>query len=231
MEPKKPEPPKPEPPKPEPPRPDPPKQEPKKPEPPKPEPPKEVKKPEPPKQEAKKPEPAKPEAPKKAEPEKKQPDAKQDFASVLKNLQNLKPEPSNAPAQPQRQQPAPSPSAQSQQPAASNAPKLSDRLTASQEDAVRRTVEACWNVDPGLMGINEITVEIRLEIGRDGQVMRAEVVDKARMARDRAFRTVAESAQRAVMNPRCRTLPLPPDGYDFWKNAVFVFSPRDMLRG
>jgi hypothetical protein len=33
------------------------------------------------------------------------------------------------------------------------------------------------------------------------------------------------------MNPRCKTLPLPPDGYEFWKDAVFVFSPRDMLRG
>jgi hypothetical protein len=42
---------------------------------------------------------------------------------------------------------------------------------------------------------------------------------------------VAESAQRAVMNPRCKTLPLPPDGYEFWKDAIFVFSPRDMLRG
>ena len=96
---------------------------------------------------------------------------------------------------------------------------------------MRKTVEACWNVDPGLAGVQEITVEIRLEIGRDGQVMRAEVIDKARMARDRTFRTVAESAQRAVMNPRCKTLPLPPDGYEFWKDAIFVFSPRDMLRG
>ena len=96
---------------------------------------------------------------------------------------------------------------------------------------MRRTVEACWNVDPGLAGVHDITVEIRLEIGRDGQVMRAEVVDKGRMSRDRVFRTVAESAQRAVMNPKCKTLPLPPDGYDFWKDAIFVFSPRDMLRG
>ena len=185
-------------------------------------------KPEPPKQEAKKPEPAK-QDPKKPEAEKK-PDSSQDFASVLKNLQKQpKQEPSAAPAsssQPQRQQQAASSS-----PASNSAPKLADKLTSSQEDAVRKTVEACWNVDPGLAGIQDITVEIRLEIGRDGQVMRAEVIDKARMARDRTFRTVAESAQRAVMNPRCKTLPLPPDGYEFWKDAVFVFSPRDMLRG
>jgi hypothetical protein len=92
-------------------------------------------------------------------------------------------------------------------------------------------VEACWNVDPGLQGVRDITVEIRLQIDRSGKVVRAEVVDKARLVSDRAFRAVAESAQRAVMNQRCSTLPLPPDGYEFWKDAVFVFSPRDMLRG
>ena len=95
---------------------------------------------------------------------------------------------------------------------------------------MRKTVEACWNVDPGLAGVRDITVEIRLQIDRSGKVIRTEVVDKARLSNP-TFRTVAELAQRALMNGRCNTLPLPPDGYEFWKDAIFVFSPRDMLRG
>ena len=95
---------------------------------------------------------------------------------------------------------------------------------------MRKTVEACWNVDPGLAGVRDITVEIRLQIDRSGKVIRTEVVDKSRLINP-TYRTVAESAQRALMNGRCNTLPLPPDGYEFWKDAIFVFSPRDMLRG
>lgn len=209
----KPEPPKPEPPKPEPPKPEPAKAEPPKPEPPKVEPPKP--KPEPPKAEPKKPEPPKPEPRK--EPEKPK------FQDMLKDLTKREDQPEPEP--PQETEVADAPDT----PSNSAAPRLSDRLSVSEMDAVRRQVSGCWLVDPGLPNVRDIVVEIRVRIGPDRTVESAEIVDAARMRSDRVFRTVAEGALRAVRNPRCNPLELPPDRYDTWRDTVFVFSPRDVL--
>jgi hypothetical protein len=203
----------PEPAKAEPPEAAPPKVEPPKPKPepprPKPEPPRQ----EPPRQEPKKPEPPKPEPPKK-EPEKPR------FQDMLKDLTR------------QDREPQPEPEtevAQADPEPASAAPRLSDRLSVSEMDAVRRQVSACWNVDPGLPNVRDVVVEIRVRIGRDRVVESAEIVDSARMRSDRVYRAVAEGALRAVRNPRCNPLQLPPDRYDTWRDTVFVFSPRDIL--
>lgn len=200
--PRQPEPPPPLPKPPEP-KPEPAKPEPKKPEPPKPEP----KKPEPPKPEPKKPEPRKP------EPE------KPDFQQMLKDLTR----------EPARPEPQDRRTAEADSPSRDEAPRLSDRLTVSQMDALRRQMSACWLVDPGLPNVREVSVEIRVRIARDRTVESAEIVDAARMRSDRTYRSVAESALRAVRNPRCNPLELPPDKYEVWRDAVFVFSPRDVL--
>ena len=39
----------------------------------------------------------------------------------------------------------------------------------------------------------------------------------------------ADSAVRAVRNPKCSPLELPADKYDQWKRIDFTFDPRDML--
>lgn len=193
-----------------------------KPEAPKPEPPK----PEPPKQVAEKPpEPKKPEPrpEKKPEPQKPEPKKDQpDFSQLLKDL-TKKPDQPRPPAPPQPQQAAEAPAP------ASDAPRLSDRLTVGEKDALIAQISRCWYVDPGKPGIADIAVEIRLTIGRDRTIQDARVVDQARMVSDRVYRSVAESALRALKKEECRQLDLPPDKYDSWRDAVFVFSPRDVL--
>ena len=184
-----------------------------------------ARKPEPPKQEAKKPEPPKPESPKQEPPkqEAKKPEPERpDFQRLLKDLTEREEEP-RPPAREQQAAEAPS------EPSQSIAPRLSDRLSVSEMDALRRQISSCWSIDPGLPNVREMSVEIRVRISRDRVVEQAEVVDAGRMRSDSVFRSVAESARRALRNPSCSPLELPPDRFETWRDAVFVFSPRDVL--
>jgi hypothetical protein len=40
---------------------------------------------------------------------------------------------------------------------------------------------------------------------------------------------MAESALRALRNPRCSPLALPPEKYQQWQEMIFNFNPKDML--
>jgi hypothetical protein len=231
----KPEPPKPEPPKPAPPPPPPPplpepkpepkppepKPEPPKPEPPKPEPPKAEPKPEPPKQKIV-------EAPKpRAKPEPPKPDQKQlasDFDALLKNLTRQKTAPTPEDAQPKAKQP-PAQQQASSQPVA----PLGSQLTVSEKDLVIHQIEQCWNFDPGTKGAKDLLIDVHIDINPDRTVNNIRIVDTARMASDPFFRAAAESVIRAIKNPQCSPLKLPPDKYETWKSTDITFNPRDML--
>jgi hypothetical protein len=235
-EPPKPEPPKPEPPKPAPPPPPPPPPPPKPPEPtpdpPKPEPkppePKaELPKPEPPKVEPK-PEPPKPkvvEAPKpKAKPEPPKPDQKQlasDFDSLLKNLTRQKTAPTPEDAQPKAKQP-PAQQQASSQPIA----PLGAQLTVSELDLIRQQISQCWNIDPGSKDAQKQRPEFRVFMNEDGTIRSAQLLNSDLMS-DPIFRSAAESAQRALRNPRCQPLKLPPQKYDQWQTFTITFDPKD----
>ena len=66
-------------------------------------------------------------------------------------------------------------------------------------------------------------------MNRDGSVREAKVLDALRMNRDSFFRISAEAARRAVLNPRCSPLKLPPDKYEQWQTMTLNFNPRDMF--
>jgi hypothetical protein len=231
VEPPKPEPPKPEPPKPAPPPPTPPKPEPPKPEPPKPEPPKpEPPKPEPPKpppppppKEAKaetpKPEPP---PPKPAPPKKKDDDAA--FDTLLKNL--AKKDPARAPSDqpPQKQTAAAEPKRSSSQQVA----PLGAQLTTSELDLVKQQIEACWNVPAGARDAKDLTPEFRVYMNQDGTVRSATQLNADRNS-DPFFQAAADSALRALRNPRCQPLKLPPQKYDQWQTFTITFDPKDIL--
>ena len=99
----------------------------------------------------------------------------------------------------------------------------------SERDSVKRQIEPCWNVPAGARDAENLVVDIRLQLNSDGTVITAELVDSARAARDPFFRAASESALRAVLNPRCSPLRLPPKKYEEWKNMVLSFNPRDMF--
>lgn len=211
------EPPKPEPPKPEPPKPEPPKPEPPKPAPPAPPapppPPPPVEKPQPPKPP---PPPPPPPAPKPPVPSQaKKPDDNTSFDQLLKNLANRKLEP--------QEQQAQGPAQKSSQPLA----PLAAQLSTSEIDLVKQQIEACWNVPAGARDAENLRPEFRVMMNRDGTVRSTQLLNPERL-KDPYFQAAADSANRALLNPRCQPLKLPPQKFDQWQTFTITFDPKDI---
>ena len=143
------------------------------------------------------------------------------FSKFVKSLdKNNQPKP----------QPEPTASKKLDKPAAAvkgDSPSNGRTLNATQMEAVKRTVEPCWNIDSGARRDNSMQVAIRLTINREGVVQTTTIIDQARYRSDIGFRAAADAAKRAVENPRCRKLPLPLESYSEWREAVFIFDPSD----
>ena len=172
-------------------------------------------------------------APKRTPPPKPvaKPSPPDDFSSVLKTVENLKnkaPQEKPKPVKTLAQEVAEA-LKRHKTPSQKKLARLGGSLTMSERDSVRRQIEPCWNVPAGARDAENLVVNIRLRLNSDGTVFTAELVDSARAARDPFFRAAAESALRAVLNPRCSPLRLPPKKYEEWKNMVLSFNPRDMF--
>lgn len=165
------------------------------------------------------------------------PRPKPDFASMmLKTVQKLKEAPPpekpkektksfdekmaalinrKTPAKPERSQRAP----------------LGQKLTISEIDAIKRQIERCWNVPAaiGAKDVEEMAVQIRIKLNPDGTLRESRIVDRFRMETNATYKAVAESARRAVRNPRCSKFNLPLQKYDIWKDMVLRFNPSEMV--
>ena len=102
------------------------------------------------------------------------------------------------------------------------------RLQRTEIDAVRRQISECWNMPAGARDAENLIVTIRATVAPDGTVTSAVIEDRSRMG-DPFYRAAAESAQRAMLNPRCQPLKLPPEKYEQWKNLRIDFNPKDMI--
>ena len=104
-------------------------------------------------------------------------------------------------------------------------------LTLSEEDALRAQIFGCWSVPLGLPYNDNLLVRIKLELKKDGTIMKSEILDHERMNKpdQKFYKILAESALRAVR--LCQPLKVPPTGYDKWKNLQLNFNPTEMLKG
>ena len=104
-------------------------------------------------------------------------------------------------------------------------------LTLSEEDALRAQTFGCWSVPLGLPYDQNLLVRIKLQLKKDGTIMKSEILDHERMNRpgQKFYKVLAESALRAVR--LCQPLKVPPTGYDKWKNLQLNFNPTEMLKG
>jgi hypothetical protein len=104
-------------------------------------------------------------------------------------------------------------------------------LTLSQEDALRAQIYSCWSVPLGLPYDEDLLVRIKLQLKKDGTIMKSEILDHQRMNKpgQKFYKVLAESALRAVR--LCQPLKVPPTGYDKWKNLQLNFNPTEMLKG
>jgi len=107
--------------------------------------------------------------------------------------------------------------------------KLGINLSISEIDAIRRHFEKCWNIPSGAREAGNLATEIKVRFNKKGNVLDARIVNVSRMKRDRYFRTAAESALRAVLNPRCQNAPLPEKKFDKWKNLTLNFDPKSII--
>lgn len=163
-------------------------------------------------------------APKKQAPAKEQAPQRDLLGSVLKNVAKMKA------AMP------PAEKAEAESDAEANADDLapldqalSNRLSITEEDALRRQIEQCWNPPIGARDAEDLVVEVIISVNPDRTVAETEIVDKLRYASDSFFRAAADAAVRALRNPKCSPLELAPEKYQQWKRINFVFDPRDML--
>lgn len=102
-------------------------------------------------------------------------------------------------------------------------------LSISEIDAIAGRLRACWNLDPGAQGIKDMIIEVRVFLNKDGTVRDAKILDMSRYSSDKAFRSVAESARRAVYvcQPYSIFANRYADKYDMWKTMLLRFNPLD----
>lgn len=102
-------------------------------------------------------------------------------------------------------------------------------LSISEIDAIAGRLRACWNLDPGAMGIKDMIIEIRVFLNKDGTVRDVKVLDTGRYNNDKSFRSVADSARRAVYvcAPYSIFSNRYLDKYDLWKTMLLRFNPLD----
>ena len=112
-------------------------------------------------------------------------------------------------------------------------PSLDNRLTLSEEDAIRAQFIQCWSVPMGIPYDDTMIVKIKISLNTDGSLLEPpEVLQHERMNKpsEKYFRTLAESALRAVRI--CDPIIAPDiDRYESWKIIQLNFDPRELLRG
>lgn len=171
----------------------------------------------------KKPEPApqpkkKPTPPKEKKKVEKKKDKQKTFESLLKNLEDG--------GETSQNEEAP---AQDKKSSTQQAGQVGDKVTISELDAVRRQIAQCWNVPAGAKDAKDLIVTIKLTMNPDATVRDAKIVDNSKMTGDPFYRVAADSALRAVKDPKCSPLKLPLEKYDQWKTLTLNFNPKDIL--
>lgn len=102
-------------------------------------------------------------------------------------------------------------------------------LSISEMDALAGQLRACWNLDPGAMGIEDMIIEIKAQLNQNGGVYSVEVMNKGRYATDTHFRSVADSAVRAVhiCAPYKILSEKYAEKYEEWRVLRLRFNPID----
>lgn len=109
---------------------------------------------------------------------------------------------------------------------------LTQALTVSEQDFIATKLRGCWNVDAGAAGTEDVVIEVRASVSKDGRIRDVAVTNAKNTP---AFRALAESAVRAVRicdnagdeSPFQVLARRYPDGYDSWKDLFLRFNPKD----
>ena len=108
--------------------------------------------------------------------------------------------------------------------------RIDQILTISERDFLASELQKCWNVNAGVERADEIIVEIKAWINKDGSVRDVKVMNSMPIS---SFKTIAESAKRAVYVCNNKGLDSPfrilsekySDHYGDWKEISLRFNP------
>lgn len=108
---------------------------------------------------------------------------------------------------------------------------LSD-LTISEKDLIASKISSCWNVNAGVQDADQMIVELRAFINKDGSVREVKILN---MRSDPVFRSMAESAKRAIFvcdalkdgSPFRMLANKRPEMYHSWKEIRLRMNPVD----
>ena len=115
--------------------------------------------------------------------------------------------------------------------ASADTPYRSDApLSMSEIDNIRSQIQRNFSMPVGARGAESMIVTLRIMLRPDGTVTSVEVAedDRHRMREDRFFRSMAESAVRAVNRTRQIKF-LSPEKYHLWRDITVTFDPREMF--
>lgn len=95
---------------------------------------------------------------------------------------------------------------------------------------ITKQIQNCWIVTVGARGAEDLVVEVDVDISRDGRLKFIGFAP-GKYYDDAFSRAAAESARRAILDPRCNPLrEIPPmDKYDFWKELTIGFDPKQQI--
>ena len=108
--------------------------------------------------------------------------------------------------------------------------RIDQILTISERDYLASELQKCWNVNAGVERADEIVVEIKAWINKDGSVRDVKILNSMPIS---SFNTVAESAKRALFVCDAKGVDSPfrilaekySDHYGDWKEISLRFSP------
>ncbi len=102
-------------------------------------------------------------------------------------------------------------------------------MTGAETDAMRVSVQACWNVGALSMEALRTTVIVGLSVNPDGKPDAATIrMVSSSGGSDAATGQAFEAARRAIIRCGSKGFPLPKDKYDQWKELELVFDPNGM---
>ncbi len=94
-------------------------------------------------------------------------------------------------------------------------------------DLVQSRIEQNWDLPIGALSAETTIVRLRIELNRDGTLLRPPTIMDASMSP--SYQAMADAAVRAAI--RGQPYLVPPEQYERCRDMVLRFNPRDMYGG
>ncbi len=111
---------------------------------------------------------------------------------------------------------------------ATNADKVGGVLTATQADVIKQRLYNTWNIPIGIRNINDISVDVRIELNRDGYVTNIKIL-KISHCHPKDADIIEKSIYRALYSDKFSPLPFDKKSHNNWKVIDLCFYPGDMV--